>query len=564
MIMNRRAYLMALGAGALSAACGGSDDEAWLVQRLTGGSPFQGINGMAFDATGRLYAGTVLGQGLFEVNRTTGAATRLFGPATAAGQPSGMADDIAVAPNGDIFWTSLLLGQLQVRRANGTASTLNATLPGINSLAFHPDGRLFVSQCFLADALWQVDPATGAATRIAQNLDSAPPGIGTAGLNGFQFGPNGLLYGPLWNRGEVVSIDVSTTPVTVTTLASGLGTPGAVNLDSRGNIWVVDVARGQLVRIDAVTRQVSVAAQQPQLKKGLDNLAIDAQDRIHISNPSDNSIQIYENYTVATGLGGTVRTLTASTLSTAAGLALGTGSGGDTLYLADFFALRRIDPRTGAVTDIARPVADLLPYPSSVTASTTHIVMSSWFAGTVQVMDRSTGATVFLQNGFTAPHDAVRQNDGTLVVAELALGQLTRVPAGGGARTALATGLVTPVGLAYDGTSYFVTEWAAGAVSRVNATTGATQRIATGLTGPEGIALARDGSLVVADVGRQRIVSINVATGAVTEIAGGLPIGAQSPAGPPCYLQTGVAVGSDGTIYFSSDLESAIYRIVRV
>ena len=531
----------------------------WEVQRLTGASPFQGVNGLAFDARGRLWAGSVMGQGLFEVNPESGAARRVVGPAASASEPSGMADDIAIGPNGDMYWSSLLLGQLQVRHANGSVATLNASLPGINSLAFHPDGRLFVTQCFLADALWQVDTVTGAATKIADNLDIAPPQLGTAGLNGFQFGRDGLLYGPLWNKGEVVAIDVDAKPVKVTTVAAGFGTPGAVNLDSRGNLWVIDVARGELVRIDAASREKTVVLKPPKLKKGLDNLAIDAHDRIFVSNPSDNSIQVYEHYNRATGTGGRVRTVRASPLSTAAGLAMADG----TLYLADFFAARRIDPANGAATDIARPVADVLPYPSSISANADTIVLSSWFAGTVQVLDRRTNAIRFLQNGFVTPHDAVQQADGSLVVAELALGRLTKVSGDGTTRTTLASGLAAPVGLAYDGTDYFVTELAAGNVTRVNATTGIKTLVASGLTGPEGIALAPDGSLVVADVGKQRVVSIEASTGRVTEIATRLPIGATSPAGPPSYLQTGVAVGADGTIYFSSDLQSSVYRIVK-
>lgn len=563
MMMTRRALCTALAATWISAGCGSSEDERWVVQRLVGDSPFQGINGMAFDASGRLFAGTVMGQGLFQVDPQSGAATRVVGPTTTAGRASGMADDIAFASNGDMFWSSLLLGQLQVRRANGSVSTLNSSLPGINSLAFHPDGRLFVTQCFLADALWRVDPATGVATKVAENLDIAPPQLGTAGLNGFQFGTDGRLYGPLWNKGEVVAINVDTTPPTVTTIATGFGTPGSVNLDSRGNIWVVDVARGELVRIDASTRQKTVVAQPPSLKKGLDNLAIDAQDRIHVSNPSDNSIQVYEGYVAATGLGGTVRTLRTAALSTAAGLAMGTGGGKETLYVADFFAFRSIDPFTATVTDIARPVADVLPYPSSVTANATTVVLSSWFAGTVQVLDRATNGIRFLQNGFVTPHDAVQQADGSIVVAELALGRLTKVSADGSTRSTLAGGLVTPTGMAYDGTQYFVTELAAGKVSRVNAATGAVSTVASGLSSPEGIARTSAGALIVAEVGKRRIVSIDAGTGTVTEIAADLPIGATSLGGPPSYIPTGVAVGGDGTIYFTSDLQSAVYRIVR-
>ena len=81
---------------------------------------------------------------------------------------------------------------------------------------------------------------------------------------------------------------------------------------------------------------------------------------------------------------------------------------------------------------------------------------------------------------------------------------------------------------------------------------------------PEGIAVAPDGKLVVAEVGAKRLVSIDPANGAVTEIAGNLPIGLPAaPGGLLSNIPTGVGVGASGVIYFSSDVENAIYKVVR-
>ena len=52
--------------------------------------------------------------------------------------------------------------------------------------------------------------------------------------------------------------------------------------------------------------------------------------------------------------------------------------------------------------------------------------------------------------------------------------------------------------------------------------------------------------------------------GTVTEIAGNLPIGlAGAPGGLPTNIPTGVGVGASGTIYFSSDIENAIYKMTK-
>jgi len=45
-------------------------------------------------------------------------------------------------------------------------------------------------------------------------------------------------------------------------------------------------------------------------------------------------------------------------------------------------------------------------------------------------------------------------------------------------------------------------------------------------------------------------------------VAGNLPIGVPAlPGQPPANAPTGVAVGGDGSVYFSSDVNNGIYRI---
>ena len=88
--------------------------------------------------------------------------------------------------------------------------------------------------------------------------------------------------------------------------------------------------------------------------------------------------------------------------------------------------------------------------------------------------------------------------------------------------------------------------------------------IASDLTMPEGIALTPNGKLIVAEVGAKRLIEIDPVSGSITEIAGNLPIGlAASPGGLPSNIPTGVGVGASGTIYVSSDIENAIYKLTK-
>ena len=109
----------------------------------------------------------------------------------------------------------------------------------------------------------------------------------------------------------------------------------------------------------------------------------------------------------------------------------------------------------------------------------------------------------------------------------------------------------------------YVTEAFAGQISLVE-TNGEKSVVARDLKMPEGIAVAPDGKLIVAEDGAKRIVAIDPKSGAVSEIAGNLPIGLTgAPGGLPTNIPTGIGVGSSGTIYFSSDIENAIYKVTK-
>jgi streptogramin lyase len=166
---------------------------------------------------------------------------------------------------------------------------------------------------------------------------------------------------------------------------------------------------------------------------------------------------------------------------------------------------------------------------------------------------------------FKAPHDAVRLGDGSILVSELGTKSLVRASGEQGKdRHVVIGGLEGPVGMvAASGDAVYVTEAFAGQVSKVE-TNGERTVIAKDLKGPEGIALSPDGKLIVAEVGAKRLVQIDPASGTVTEIAGNLPIGLPAaPGGLPSNIPTGVGVGASGVIYFSSDVENAIYKVTK-
>ena len=137
------------------------------------------------------------------------------------------------------------------------------------------DGRLFVALAFLGDALYELDPELVAPPRLlAEDL---------GGLNSFQFGPDGMLYAPVMEKGQVVRIDVNADPITIEVVAEGLNFPVAVKLDSQGRLYAEGDPNADpygIAKVDMATGALENFVSTPY---GMDNFVFDAQDRLFVS-----------------------------------------------------------------------------------------------------------------------------------------------------------------------------------------------------------------------------------------------------------------------------------------
>lgn len=81
---------------------------------------------------------------------------------------------------------------------------------------------------------------------------------------------------------------------------------------------------------------------------------------------------------------------------------------------------------------------------------------------------------------------------------------------------------------------------------------------------PEGLAVDKAGRILVVDAGAKSLIRIEPGTGRKEILITDLPLGLQgSPPMHASWLHNDVAVGADGTIYLSSDSETAIYKAVK-
>ena len=515
--------------------------DAYVIERIVAPSPFHGVHGLTFDAHDVLYAGSVVGHSIYRVDTATGKVATFVGP------PEGMADDLVFMPDGTLVWTAISQGVVRARKGTEPSRVI-ANLVSANSVNVRRrDGRLFVGQVFGADGVWEVDPSGRKPPRSIVR----DPG----GFNGFDVGPDGRLYGPLWFRHQVVRIDPDSGEMKV--VADGFGTPAAANFDSKWNLYVVDAARGELVRVDIKTGTKQRVAQ---LATSLDNLAIDSQDRIFVSNMADNGIQEVDART------GAVRQVVKGQLAIPVGIACVSGEGGapDTIFVADVFAFRRVDGRTGAVTDIERAHAagSRIGYPVAVSTNARHLILTN-NEGPVQRYDRASLQLLQSWHDLPGVQNAIELDDGSLVLAQTAAGKLVRLFDAAtlgpdGQRVDIAAKLGAPLGLApMDAQNVYVGDMSGGRILRVNVVSGSSTVVADTLDRPQGIALATDGSLLVVEAGRQQLTRVDPRSGGKSVVARNLPIGI--PNVP--ITAAGVAVGANGTLYVSSDAENSLWRL---
>ena len=526
--------------------CGASEAPAPtgpFVTVLVQGPPLHGANGINVGPDGYLYVASVSSSAVAVVDPESGAVVDFWGLEQGITGP----DDLAFGPGGAMFWTDIATGRVGKRAPDGTTSVVASLGPGVNPITFSDDG-LFVAQCFLGDDLYELDPDGVEEPRVI--IDDLGP---QCGLNGMDWGPDGSLYGPRWFRGEVARVDVDTG--TVETVASGFQIPAAVKFDSQGRLHVLDAQADEVVRVDVASGEKHVVGR---LGVGGDNLVFDAADRLFVASRHDGSVVEITGPT-------TIREVVPGGLNTPGGLAyVPSTEGAGRLFVADSLSLREYDAATGAeVVAAGRSDSDL----GQVRSAHRHgeqLILSG--ATTVSLWDLHADRLVARFEGFDEAVDALAYGD-DIVVSEYATGSVLRFhPGSPDDRTAIASGLVEPAGLAVHGTDLYVAD-RSGTLFQIlddGEALDVLRAVASGLAGPEGIAAAEDGTLYVVEEDAGRVTRVNPETGSTTPVADGLALRGleRHPIGEATSVAflSGIAVG-DNTLFVSAYPKNRLYRI---
>ncbi|MFU8889014.1 MAG: hypothetical protein ACNA8N_10480 [Trueperaceae bacterium] len=542
------------GSAILASASAASGYE---IVELVRGAPLHLAGGAYAGPDGHLYVASLFGGEIVVLDVDSGEIVRRLGPDEGVLGP----DDLAFGPDGSLYWTDMLVGEVGRRTPDG-AVTKQFVAPGVASITFADDGRLFVALNGMGDGLLELDPELLAPPRpIVVASDAVPYPLGF--FNAFDFGPDGRLVGPLLAAGMVIAFDVDSCEATsdpwtdcdVRVLASGIHSPVAAKFDANDVLHVLDAETGDVFTVDVETGERATVAT---LDPGLDNLAFDASGRLFVTNATDASVS-------EVLAGGALRTLSAGGLMAPAGVAaLQRADGGTSVFVADVIRLWEYDAVTGALIGFTKGdmTGQRLLRPTAAWADGPRLVLTSWTVGGAQVVDPWSGE-VLERYAAGFPYEAVRVG-ADLAMVDLMAGGVVWASTGEAILPMDDQRVFLPVGLATDGELLWVSDWATGMVWQVAFDDTDPLPIAFEMANPEGLAFDGEGGLLVVESGAGRLSRIDLATGGVDEIAAGLELGLPAIAGiPPAYLPNGVAVDASGAIYVTGDVGNVLYRITR-
>jgi sugar lactone lactonase YvrE len=512
--------------------------EGWRLERLTPVSRLFGANGLRTGPDGRIYAAQATGSRISAIDIATGELETISPTGSDIIGP----DDVAFDSSGNLYATEVMEGRVSVRGANGRTRVLRDDVPAANGITVYRD-RLFVNECRVDGRLLEL------------SLDGGPPRVLLENLpmpNAMEVGPDGLLYFPVLGANEIWRVNPE--GGAAERVAGDLGVPDAVKFDPKGYIVSTQVHTGEVLCIDPRNGDRTVLAS---LDPGLDNLTF-VGERLFVSHLIDGRI------TEILG-GGATRALMPGGFNWPLDLAVDQDG---TLYIADGFTLYTLSP-DGNLRRIAQMFDDGFPRTARGIASAGggDLIITTK-NGQVARYRTSTKEHEILAEGYDQLYGVAIASDGAIIVAELGAGRVLSLRQQNA--EVLATGLDRPTGVLIDEDgSCIVSQAGAGRISRLAGSRAET--IVDDLVKPQGI-LLRDGQLYIVDVGAKSVIAFDMKSKSRRVLASDLPLGSppgvipkllrgSAPFAGPLGPFAGIAMGSDGTLFFSADGEGCIMAL---
>lgn len=490
---------------------------------VQGASPLRGANGLACRDR-QLVVAEALGDRVLFVSAN--------GSSEPLTLPSGVRrpEDVAFAPDGDLFVAAATSGEVWRHRAgNGGWDPVARGLPEVGGIVIDAGGRVFAGLCAEDGRIVEIDPAGRGTPRVVTSGLACPGKMVADG--------DGTLLVPLQETGSVVRVRVG--DGSKTTVATGLRAPAAVGRAPDGTLVVVESASGAIARLDGGGGSDEVA----RLSPGVAGFSACGESAV-VSNFITGEVAAFKPWPT------TSRVLERGGLALPRGLA----QAGEDVIVSDGVSIRRLRGGTAAVLAATR--IDPIPPPFAVALAAGGF---AWITvpglGEVHRVDLAARTSQKIAGGFDRPTSIVALSDGGVIVADTGAGRIVRVEADGSTRT-IASGLVSPLGLAVRGGQILTTEPTGGRVLGIRE--GAPPAlIATGLAAPGGVAADAAGHVFVAETRTGSLLRIDP-DGSHRKVATGFAFGdAESDPSPVAMLAS-----PDGGILVAIPTNGSIVRVV--
>jgi sugar lactone lactonase YvrE len=398
--------------------------------------------------------------------------------------PSGVRGprDLAVDGRGDLYVAAAGSGEVWRQRASdGGWNVVARGLPEVSGIAVNARGRVFAATCDGEGRIVELDPEGRGSPRPLANGLGCPRAMTAEGED--------ALIAPLRSAGSVVRVGIA--DGARRTVAEGLRVPAAVRRAPDGSVVVVESATGVIRELAIANDAGGTGEERARLAPGLDGFATCGESGV-TSNFVTGEITVFKPWPSGP------RVLERGGLAEPRGLALT----GEDLLVSDGVSIRRI--RGGSVDLLAAATIDGIPPPFALAIGAGG---SAWVTvpelGEVHRVDLVERAGRKVAGGFDRPTSILATSDGGVVVADTGAGRIVRVEADGSSRT-LASGLVSPLGLALRGGQILTTEPTGGRVLGIREGS-PPALVATALAAPGGATVDAAGHVFVAET---RTVSV--------------------------------------------------------